>query len=29
MIAMSIFWALVLALFTTRDEEPSAPGSKQ
>ena len=27
MITMSIFWALVFALFVTKDEEPRAPGS--
>ena len=29
MIAMSIFWALVLALFTTKGEEPRGSVSKQ
>ena len=29
MITMSIFWALVIALFTTKDEQPKASGSKQ
>jgi|GEM_PF-5418369 len=29
MITISIFWALVLALFTTKGEEPNASGSKQ
>jgi hypothetical protein len=29
MIALSIFWALVLALFTSKDEEPRASGSEQ
>lgn len=29
MIALSIFWSLVLALFASKDEEPGASGSKQ
>jgi len=29
MITMSIFWALVFALFTTKGEEPGGSGSKQ
>jgi hypothetical protein len=29
MITMSIFWALVFALFTTKTEEPKASGSRQ
>lgn len=29
MIAISIFWALVFALFTTKGEQPSTPGARQ
>ena len=29
MITLSIFWALVFALFTTKGEQPRASGSKQ
>ena len=29
MITMSIFWALVFALFATKGEQPRASGSKQ
>jgi hypothetical protein len=29
MITISIFWALVFALFTTKDEQPTTSGSKQ
>ena len=29
MITLSIFWALVFALFTTKDEQPNASGSRQ
>ena len=29
MITMSIFWALVLALFTIKGEQPRTSGSKQ
>ena len=29
MITLSIFWALVFALFTTKDEQPKTSGSKQ
>jgi hypothetical protein len=29
MITLSIFWALVLALFTTKSQEPRASGSQQ
>jgi hypothetical protein len=29
MITMSIFWALVIALFATKGEQPRASGAKQ
>lgn len=29
MITLSIFWALVFVLFTTKAEQPNASGSKQ
>jgi hypothetical protein len=29
MITLSIFWALVLALFTTKGEQPRASGSEK
>jgi hypothetical protein len=29
MITLTIFWALVLALFTSKEDQPRASGSKQ